>query len=206
MLSPTGWVLTTLAGVSLAALVPDAPALVADLDGRSFPDALLAGGSLVQLACSLWIVLPVLLTLLRAPTRVLHAVTPRLVRRALFAGTASALAFAPACADRVVSPDASSGHDIVGLGVPDRPTSGPSPTARSAADRPRARGARPVVVRAGDTLWAIAADSLPRDSSLARTARECARWHEANREVIGPDPDLIFPAQRLIPPAAKDQT
>ena len=61
--------------------------------------------------------------------------------------------------------------------------------------------ATPVVVRPGDSLWSIAADSL----GPARTSRAVAaawpRWWVANRAVVGPDPDLIVPGQRLRPPA-----
>ncbi len=52
-------------------------------------------------------------------------------------------------------------------------------------------------MRPGDTLWSIAADDLPAGSTDARIA---ARWHAiyaANRSLIGPDPDVIVPGQRL---------
>jgi resuscitation-promoting factor RpfA len=57
-----------------------------------------------------------------------------------------------------------------------------------------------VVVRRGDTLWGLAARHLPPDSSAAAIAAEWPRWFEANRRVIGADPDLIRPGQRLRPP------
>jgi nucleoid-associated protein YgaU len=44
------------------------------------------------------------------------------------------------------------------------------------------------VVVAGDTLWGIAGADWP-------------RWYAANRALVGPDPDLIRPGQRLAPPA-----
>lgn len=58
-----------------------------------------------------------------------------------------------------------------------------------------------VVVRRGDTLWDLAARHLGRDAGAAEIAREWPRWHAANRDLIGPDPDLIRPGQRLRPPA-----
>jgi resuscitation-promoting factor RpfA len=59
-----------------------------------------------------------------------------------------------------------------------------------------------VVVRRGDTLWAIAARHLPGEASTEQIARSWPRWYAANRQVIGPDPDLIRPGQVLRPPAA----
>ena len=58
-----------------------------------------------------------------------------------------------------------------------------------------------VVVKAGDCLWTLAADSL-RDPTSARTARTWPRWWRANRDVVGSNPNLIHPGQRLHPPAS----
>jgi hypothetical protein len=59
-----------------------------------------------------------------------------------------------------------------------------------------------VVVRRGDSLWAIVAAHLGPQASAAEIAAEWPRWYAANRTVIGPDPDLLHPGQRLRPPAA----
>lgn len=200
MLSRAGWVLTALAAVSVALLAPSAAATAADLRGESFPDALLALGCVVQLALSTWVLLVAGLSLVRAPAPLLHAVTPRLLRRALFAGTVGALALAPVHADRGSAPSRPQ-HDLTGLQLPDRPL-GAAAAGRAAS---HASGS-PVVVRPGDTLWAIAARSLPGHATDAEIARACAQWHAANRDVIGDDPDLIFPMQRLVPPLGKDPT
>jgi len=75
-----------------------------------------------------------------------------------------------------------------------RPTSG---------DRRARPGSGVVTVRAGDCLWDIAAHDLAaRDGARGRLddADVEHRWREiyaANRAVIGPDPDLVRPAQRL---------
>jgi nucleoid-associated protein YgaU len=58
-----------------------------------------------------------------------------------------------------------------------------------------------VVVRPGDTLWGIAARHLPPGACNAGIAREWPRWYQANRRVVGADPDLIRPGQHLRPPA-----
>lgn len=62
--------------------------------------------------------------------------------------------------------------------------------------------ARPerVTVRAGDSLWAIAARSLGPHATDPAVAATWPRWWAGNRSVIGPDPDLLRPGQRLQPP------
>ena len=59
------------------------------------------------------------------------------------------------------------------------------------------------VVRAGDTLWDIAATLLGTEDG-ARVARYWPRIHRRNRDVIGPDPSLIFPGMVLTLPAECD--
>jgi len=56
------------------------------------------------------------------------------------------------------------------------------------------------VVRRGDTLWSIAAGRLGPEAPAAEIDDEWHRWLAANRDVIGPDPDLILPGQLLRPP------
>ena len=57
-----------------------------------------------------------------------------------------------------------------------------------------------VVVAPGDTLWEIAARYLGPNATDEQIAAEWPRWWAANRDVIGPDPNLILPGQRLVPP------
>jgi hypothetical protein len=55
-------------------------------------------------------------------------------------------------------------------------------------------------VRRGDTLWSIAEQSLRTDDPRS-VARYWPKIHRANRDVIGPDPSLIYPGQVLhLPP------
>ena len=81
-------------------------------------------------------------------------------------------------------------------------------TARPAA--PGADAAAPsrettVVVSAGDTLWEIAAQQLGPHSSVEETAAAWPAIYSLNRDLIGPDPDVIEPGQRLVlPPAGWD--
>lgn len=194
MLSRGGWLLTGLAALSMALLAPDLPRSLADLQASSLLTALIGLGSLVQLLLSSWVLLTVSLVLLRAPAPFIHALSPQLLRRALFAGAAGALVLSPVHANQAVKPPQ---HDLAGLQLPDRPIASP----------PRVdTGSAAIVVRPGDTLWAVAARALPPGATDAQIAAACARWHAANRDVIGDDPDLIFPTQRLTPPLGKDPT
>jgi resuscitation-promoting factor RpfA len=67
--------------------------------------------------------------------------------------------------------------------------------------RPTATIEEAIVVRRGDSLWHIAARHLGSSVSAAEIATEWPRWWNANRDVIGDNPDLILPGQVLRPPA-----
>ena len=81
----------------------------------------------------------------------------------------------------------------------------PGPAARPPVPAPAAPTGS-VVVRPGDTLWALAEASLQRTGRRAPTDRQIAAawpvWWSANREVIGPDPDLIHPGTTLRVPSS----
>jgi hypothetical protein len=79
----------------------------------------------------------------------------------------------------------------------------PTPTSPAGLVTGSSRGSDPageVVVRRGDTLWAIAARQLGPDATAADVAEEWPRWYAANRPVIGDNPDLILPGTILRPP------
>jgi nucleoid-associated protein YgaU len=86
--------------------------------------------------------------------------------------------------------------------APHRRTAGSEAAVRLVATTPHAehRVLDEVVVRRGDTLWDVAARHLRGGSSAAEIAAEWPRWYAANRDVIGDDPDLLRPGQRLAPP------
>lgn len=48
-----------------------------------------------------------------------------------------------------------------------------------------------VVVRAGDSLWAIAARNLPAGAGAVEISAAWPRWYAANRGLIGPDPNRL---------------
>ncbi|MEN8581877.1 hypothetical protein ABFP37_04080 [Burkholderia sp. RS01] len=70
---------------------------------------------------------------------------------------------------------------------------------RSARQLPNTAGTE-VAVRAGDSLWAIAARALGPAASDVEIAAQWPRWYEANRNVIGADPNVLLPGQVLTPP------
>lgn len=105
--------------------------------------------------------------------------------------------------------------------VPDRTTAGraavevdpswqpaaPAPSPGLAAGRAPGPGRQPgpaaVVVRAGDTLWDIAARDLGSLATDAEVAGHWPRWYAANRAVIGADPAVLLPGQILTPPSKR---
>jgi nucleoid-associated protein YgaU len=160
--------------------------------------------------------------------RLAERVTPALVRRAAagvlgaglaggaLAGGASATglpaaAQSPAAVPRPatnapVLPDLDRPADLLPGWTPDRPAAPPA-AARpgrvhlvATTPHPQRAVSDEVVVRRGDTLWDIAARHLGPAASAAEVALEWPRWHRANRDLIGPDPGLILPGQRLHPP------
>ena len=76
----------------------------------------------------------------------------------------------------------------------------PAPDGGLAPEPSRERRPVEVVVKRGDTLWAIAARHLGASATDTDVAAEWPRWYIANRAVIGDDPDLIFPGTILRPP------
>lgn len=75
---------------------------------------------------------------------------------------------------------------------------------------PAAHGAqaadRSVVVLRGDSLWTIAARSLPAGADDATVDRTWRAWYAANTPVIGSDPDQLLPGQILVPPTPETGT
>lgn len=157
----------------------------------------------------------------RALPRGVHALlVTGLSAGALGAGPAALAAPAPALASAPLAAAAPTTHGVApdgaaGDGRPAAPTGldpGWTPTepeapacadpqppvlgtpTRTTADLPD------VVVRRGDTLWAVAARDLPVDATDAEIAVEWPRWYRANREAIGPDPDRLLVGLRLRAP------
>jgi nucleoid-associated protein YgaU len=51
-------------------------------------------------------------------------------------------------------------------------------------------------------LWDIAASAMGPGATDVEVALEWPRWFEANRAVIGQNPDVLLPGQILQPPSA----
>jgi hypothetical protein len=209
------WLFVTVATAAvLLALSPEL-ATALELTGSVAPvvrfDALLDVAAAVVLAlCSLWFWIVTTVVVAQALTGRLRSVRgcPDGVRRLVLVSCGLALAAtvtAPAVADssagRPPAPD--DGPTLSGLPLPDRVV---APPASHPADqqRPGDQVDAVRVVTAGDTLWEIAAHSLPAAASDADIDR---RWRDiwvANREAIGPDPDLIHPGATLHLPSVKE--
>jgi resuscitation-promoting factor RpfA len=107
------------------------------------------------------------------------------------------------CSGRTAAPTRPSA--ATGMSTTTEPSSEPGsrqsqlPAAHPASseDHPKPRV---ITVAAGDTLWDIASGQLGPDASTTDIAAEWPRWFVANRQVIGDDPDLIHPGERLVPP------
>ncbi|ADG75213.1 Peptidoglycan-binding lysin domain protein [Cellulomonas flavigena DSM 20109] len=105
-------------------------------------------------------------------------------------GTAAPTTSAPAAVAPAVA-----GAATVPVSAPvPPPETAPPPT----ADAPVGT----VEVRAGDSLWGLAARSLGPGATDAQIAAEWPRWYAANASTIGPDPDVLLPGQVLVVPTA----
>jgi hypothetical protein len=87
---------------------------------------------------------------------------------------------------------------------PAAPVAGPgllaAPAVRAVEEAKTEAGA--VAVLAGDTLWDIAAQAMGPGASDVDIAMQWPRWYEANRAIIGQNPDVLLPGQILQPPSA----
>jgi nucleoid-associated protein YgaU len=85
------------------------------------------------------------------------------------------------------------------------PTESPSqpatePPSPPTPEPPGQPGACPVTVAGGDTLWDLAAAHLGPGADDAAIDAAWRADYAANRDVVGPDPDLILPGQVLALP------
>jgi hypothetical protein len=175
------------------------------LAARALAGVLLACGAALPGTCG------------RVSGRLSDAVSPVLVRRLIdlavgvsVTGSSGLLVAGPALAATVpppvlappeavlqVWPDlARPGADVPAARVAVPPASRPSPTAAAG---------HTVTVHSGDCLWDLAARALHNGGEPAPAPDQISivtdRWWQANRLVIGPDPDLLIPGQQLHPPS-----
>lgn len=182
--------------------------------------AVLAGG--VGWLLAAWLFLVTVLALLASTAhlagRAAELLTPRFARglltvllgTALAAGSAapalaggppsavastSQPALAPVPAPVLAPPELPALLDLDRPGVsPPRPVAIPRPAREPAAQRT-------YEVKAGDTLWALAADRLPAGTSAERITRGWQEWYLANRQEIGTDPGFLLVGESLQVPS-----
>lgn len=198
------WLVVT--AVSTFGLGRSARPLMPLLHGRgpatAFADLLVQASAVVLAAALIWLWFITTVT-------VASVLRGRVVHRPGHARRLVLLMCGVAIVAGVTSPASAQGSDpasvLVGLSLPDRASAStagqPVRAPVAAPDRPRSHDDRHHVVAAGDSLWSIARSSSPPGSDLDARWREI--W-EANRGLVGDDPDLILPGQRLELPRDAD--
>lgn len=207
------WLLVT--GVALGtwhAVIGAAGSLASgDAWHRTFEDLLVAVASAVLIACVGWLWIVTTATVVavvrgRVPTGAQVGLTRRLVLAACGAAVVAGVG-SPALAGSTAGD-----HSLVGLPMPDRavvatvsrPAPAPDPAVverpahRRTPTAPADPGAR-ITVRAGDSLWSIAAARLGPGADVAEIDAAWRELYAANRDVIGSDADLILPGLDLEP-------
>jgi hypothetical protein len=180
---------STIAAVALRLLVPS---IVERAPG--FEGLLVGGCAAVAAGCAVWGWLGVVAVVAEAlrgveqrPAATLGV--PAMLRHLVLAGCGVALTAtaAPALASTGADAHPAMPAAVAGLPFPAR-----------AMDLP-AQGEHVVVVRPGDSLWAITAQHSP-NSDDAEITSGWQHLYARNRAVVGDDPSLIHPGQRLVLP------
>ncbi|GAA2169363.1 hypothetical protein [Pedococcus bigeumensis] len=83
--------------------------------------------------------------------------------------------------------------------TPARPAHTPAPVARLVTGVSAPQPSE-VVVHRGDSLWGIVRRELGPGATDTEVAAAWPHWYAANRDVIGPDPDVLLPGQVLRAP------
>lgn len=213
-LSRTGFATWSLALTSLVLRLPHVPTTLDQLSSPSFPVALGALLELTLLAVAVWTSLALGACALGGGAgHVAGRLVPRALHGVLLAGVVTGFGISTAhagvdhprpdgqAAEHGAVHRSETGHRATGVGLdglslPDRPVL-VAPVEPSA---PPPEEPEIVLVAPGDTLWSIAARSLGPSAHDGEIADATRRWYLENREVIGTDPDLIRPGQRLVAP------
>ena len=133
-----------------------------------------------------------LLDLVRLATRLRLGWLPLLQRTAAAAGLVLAVARSTPAGAALPPPAMRLEPAPVATAPATDEATAPEPLPRAEADSYR--------VRPGDSLWAIAARTLG-DAPQDEVDRYWRAIYAANRDLVGDDPDLIFPGQTLTLPA-----
>jgi nucleoid-associated protein YgaU len=168
---------------------PPPGSLPADRAASVLTGALVLAG---MLACTYWC----LLLVVTAAGHVGWAPPVPMAPPGWRAAVAACLGLAVAAGTATAAGAGPGGPRLDGLPLPDRPLGRAASTPVTAV----------VTVRPGDTLWGLAAAALPATASDAAVDRTWRRWYAANQHTVGPDPDLLLPGQRLVPPSSAERT
>jgi nucleoid-associated protein YgaU len=162
-----------------------------------FTDLLTSGAAGVVVLGCCWLALVAIATAIEAithgHTRALRFTGCPLAWRRRLLAVCGAVILAGTAAPTYAAPQRTSANNGHGLPLPGR-----------TAGEIVAPSHRTVVVRPGDSLWRIAARELPATAGAARIDRLWRRIAARNGSVIGADPNLIQPGQRLALPSTSD--
>ncbi|WP_375002831.1 LysM peptidoglycan-binding domain-containing protein [Aeromicrobium sp. CTD01-1L150] len=198
MLSRTGRLAAVIALLSVTFTAPRCGAAMTAINGQELDAALTGFLELGWLALSVWVLLAVGLGTLRGmPGHVGRTLLPTAVRAVVFTGITGAALAGPAHAN-------DSSWPLDGLQLPER-TTVVTDTAASRAPAPSARPTT-ITVRAGDSLWSLSRSALGTGASDAALAHHVRQLYRANRDVIGADPDVVHPGQRLRLPETSQES
>lgn len=203
LLAATGGAVTLLGLLLPDALVLASALRTGTLDAAPFDLVVVRVAELALAACAVWlwtasVVVAADAVRGRSPDR---RGVPDGLRRAVLVACGLALAggfSAPAQADEPESRHRTGRHLVEGLPLPDRATTTMQVSPVLARTSELEQDC--VVVRPGDTLWEIARRDLPRGVDDRAVVEHVRDIHAANRAVVGADPDLIRPGQRLLMP------
>jgi hypothetical protein len=150
------------------------------------PTALSRGALYLLSGALAWAALVAALASWQPTARWARALTPGALRAVVFTAVSGGLAISPAQA----------ASDLDGLPLPSR---GPTVEQPGVGDR----AADSHVVAPGESLWTISAATVPPGATPSAIARASAAWYLRNRDVIGPNANLIHPGQVLVPPESE---
>lgn len=217
-------VLVLLTAVATALLALVLPIALAPADPASFVDLLVRTCAVAASVGVAWLWLGAALVgvsvLARTPAPPVVPGVPAAVRRLVLAGCGVALAAPgwPALAAGAV-PDLPVPDRALGALAPERldaagrtggggPGGGTCAASRLVGSGRGARTARvaTVTVEPGDSLWTIARRDLGGTASDGAVDAHWRALYARNSAVVGADPDLVLPGQRLRLPALNDAT
>lgn len=210
------WLTVTALSAGFAAwLAPDLTRLP---DGRTFEVLLVWFCEGVATGCAVWlwvVTTSVTLDVLRGRAHQPRRGVPSALRRAVLAACGVAIVGGTLAAPSYAADHrpTRTGSVLAGLPLPDRATAVSrlavvfSRADHARADHRETAAARPerVTVVEGDTLWRLAARTLPATAADALVADRWHRLYALNRDVIGDDPDLIQPGQQLLLPTGSEE-